>query len=74
MRDAFLRFNCQGIPNETVEQMRQALKAAGSRSEIVLYPEAPHGFHADYRPSYRKETADDGWKRLQDWFKKNGAA
>ncbi len=64
----------QGIPNETVEQMRQALKAAGGRSEIVLYPDAPHGFHADYRPSYRKEAAEDGWKRLQDWFKKHGAA
>ena len=64
----------QGIPNETVEQMRQALKAASGRSEIVLYPDAPHGFHADYRPSYRKEAAEDGWKRLQDWFKKHGAA
>ena len=64
----------QGIPNETVEQMRQALKAAGDRSEIVLYPDAPHGFHADYRPSYRKEAAEDGWKRLQDWFKKHGVA
>jgi carboxymethylenebutenolidase len=64
----------QGIPNETVEQMRQALKSAGGRSEIVLYPEAPHGFYADYRPSYRKEAAEDGWKRLQDWFKKHGAA
>jgi carboxymethylenebutenolidase len=64
----------QGIPNETVEQMRQALKAAGGRSEIVLYPEAPHGFHADYRPSYRKEAAEDGWKRLQEWFKKHGVA
>jgi carboxymethylenebutenolidase len=64
----------QGIPNETVEQMRQALKAAGGRSEIMLYPDAPHGFHADYRPSYRKEAAEDGWKRLQDWFKKHGVA
>jgi carboxymethylenebutenolidase len=64
----------QGIPNETVEQMRQALKAAGGRSEIVLYPDAPHGFYADYRPSYRKEAAEDGWKRLQDWFKKHGVA
>jgi carboxymethylenebutenolidase len=64
----------QGIPNETVEQMRQALKAAGGRSEIMLYPDAPHGFHADYRPSYRKQAAEDGWKRLQDWFKKHGVA
>ncbi|HXG67688.1 MAG TPA: dienelactone hydrolase family protein [Blastocatellia bacterium] len=64
----------QGIPNDTVERMREALKAAGSKSEIVLYPDTPHGFFADYRPSYRKEQAQDGWKRLQEWFKKHGAA
>jgi carboxymethylenebutenolidase len=63
-----------GIPNETVEQMRAALKAAGSKSEIVLYPDAPHGFHADYRPSYTKDAADDGWKRLLAWFKQHGAS
>jgi carboxymethylenebutenolidase len=63
-----------GIPNETVEQMRTALKAANGSSEIVLYPDTPHGFFADYRASYRKEQAQDGWKRLQEWFKKNGAA
>jgi carboxymethylenebutenolidase len=63
-----------GIPLETVEQMRTALQAAGSPSQIVLYPDTPHGFHADYRPSYRKEQAQDGWKRLQEWFKKYGAA
>ena len=62
-----------GIPNETVEQMRAALQAAGSPSQIVLYPDTPHGFYADYRPSYRKEQAQDGWKRLQEWFKKYGA-
>lgn len=64
----------QGIPNETVEQMQAALKTAGKPSEIVLYPDTPHGFYADYRPSYRKEQAEDGWKRLQEWFKKHGAA
>ncbi|MEW6732540.1 MAG: dienelactone hydrolase family protein [Acidobacteriota bacterium] len=64
----------QGIPTETVEQMRKALKEAGGTSEIVLYPDTPHGFHADYRPSYRKEQAEDGWKRLLEWFKKNGVA
>ena len=64
----------QGIPLDTVEKMRAALKAAASKSEIVVYPGAPHGFHADYRPSYRKEPADDGWKKLQEWFKKHGAA
>ncbi|MEW6131499.1 MAG: dienelactone hydrolase family protein [Acidobacteriota bacterium] len=64
----------QGIPNDTVEKMRAALKAANSKSEIVLYPDTPHGFHADYRQSYRKEQAGDGWRRLQEWFKKHGAA
>lgn len=63
-----------GIPNDTVEQMRAALKAAGSPSEIVLYPDTPHGFFADYRQSYRKEQAEDGWKRLLAWFKKYGVA
>jgi carboxymethylenebutenolidase len=63
----------QGIPVETVEQMRQALKAAGNnQAEIIVYPDTPHAFHADYRPSYRKEPAADGWKRLQAWFKKYG--
>lgn len=61
-----------GIPVNDVEAMRAALKAAGRPGEIVVYPDAPHAFYADYRPSYRKEPADDGWKRLQDWFKKNG--
>ncbi len=63
-----------GIPNDTVEKMQKALKDANKPSEIVLYDDAPHGFHADYRPSYRKEPAEDGWKRLQAWFKKHGAA
>ncbi|WP_231594696.1 dienelactone hydrolase family protein [Synechococcus sp. CBW1107] len=62
------------IPLETAERMQAALKAAGGRSEIVIYPEAPHGFHADYRPSYRPETAADGWSRLQGWFKANGVS
>jgi len=63
-----------GIPLDSVDQMRKALRAAGSPSEIVLYPGAPHGFHADYRPSYRKEAAADGWKRLRNWFERYGAA
>jgi carboxymethylenebutenolidase len=63
----------QGIPLDTVESMRKTLQAAGSKSEIVVYPDAPHGFHADYRPSYRKEPAQDGWRRLQEWFKRFGA-
>jgi carboxymethylenebutenolidase len=63
-----------GVPNDTVDRMRAALKAAGKPSEIHTYPEMPHGFHADYRPSYRKEAAEDGWKRLLAWFKKHGVA
>jgi carboxymethylenebutenolidase len=62
-----------GIPNDTVEKMRAALKAAGNtRSEIILYPDMPHAFNADYRPTYRKEAAEDGWKRLLAWFRANG--
>ena len=64
----------EGIPVSTVEQMRQALKSGNSGSEIIVYPDTPHGFNADYRPSYRKEQAEDGWKRLQAWFKQNGVA
>jgi carboxymethylenebutenolidase len=64
----------QGISVESVEKMREALKEAKKPSEIVLYPDALHGFHADYRPSYHKESAEDGWKKLLAWFKKNGAA
>lgn len=64
-----------GIPNDTVEKMMAALKAAGNtRSELVLYPDTPHAFHADYRPSYRKEQAEDGWKRAVTWFKTHGVA
>jgi carboxymethylenebutenolidase len=66
-----------GIPIDTVQKMKAAL-AAGSavakRSEIVIYPDAPHAFHADYRPSYRKDAADDGWKRCLAWFKTHGVA
>jgi carboxymethylenebutenolidase len=58
-----------GIPTDTVEKMAAAVKAAGNeRVEIVVYPDAPHAFHADYRPSYRKAAAEAGWKRLTDWF------
>ncbi|MBM3358635.1 MAG: dienelactone hydrolase family protein [Betaproteobacteria bacterium] len=63
------------IPLEHVEQMRGALKGAGNTtSDIVVYPEAPHAFYADYRPSYRKDAAEDGWKRMQEWFRKHGVA
>jgi carboxymethylenebutenolidase len=63
-----------GIPAESVERMRAALKAAGKPGEIVLYPDTPHGFNADYRPTYRKAESEDGWKRMLDWFRKNGVA
>jgi carboxymethylenebutenolidase len=63
-----------GIPVSTVEQMRTALKASKPASEIHVYPDTPHAFYADYRPSYRKEQADDGWKRFQEWLKKNGVS
>ena len=63
-----------GIPNDGVDRMREALKAAGKPSEIHTYPDAPHAFHADYRPSYRKEPAEDGWRRMLDWFRGHGVA
>jgi carboxymethylenebutenolidase len=66
-----------GIPLDTVDQMKAALakgNAASKASSFVIYPEAPHAFHADYRPSYRKEAAEDGWKRATAWFKANGVA
>ncbi len=63
----------QGIPAHSVEEMRAALARGTSGSELVVYPDAPHGFNADYRPSYRKETAEDGWKRMLAWFKTHAA-
>jgi carboxymethylenebutenolidase len=62
----------QRIPLDDVEDMRTAIKQAGGKSEIHVYPDAPHAFHADYRPSYSKDAAEDGWKRMQAWLKKNG--
>jgi len=58
----------QGIPVDTVNKTRDALRAAKKPGDLIVYPDTPHGFNADYRPSYRKEAADDGWKRLQSWF------
>ncbi|WP_148650067.1 dienelactone hydrolase family protein [Nostoc sp. NIES-3756] len=62
-----------GIPLNTVEQMRDRLKGSSSKSEIIVYPDAPHAFFADYRPSYREKEAKEGWQRLQAWFKQHGA-
>lgn len=61
-----------GIPLNTVEQMRDRLKSSSRKSEIIVYPDAPHAFFADYRPSYREKEAKEGWKRLQAWFKQHG--
>jgi carboxymethylenebutenolidase len=59
-----------GIPVATVQALKAALAAAGKTADFKIYPDAPHGFHADYRASYRKEAAEDGWSRMQDWFRK----
>jgi len=66
----------QGIPMDHVERLRAGLLAFGNdkKSTIHVYEGMPHAFHADYRPTYRKEAADDGWKRMLAWFKKNGVA
>ncbi|MEH2058033.1 MAG: dienelactone hydrolase family protein [Nostoc sp.] len=61
-----------GIPVDTVEQMRDRLKSSSSKSEIIVYPDAPHAFFADYRPSYREKEAKEGWKHLLAWFKEHG--
>ena len=64
----------QGIPVESVEKMAAACKAAGKTCEIKIYPDTPHGFNADYRPSYRPEAAKDGWAKMLTWFKEHGVA
>lgn len=62
-----------GIPLTDVEKMKAALKAAGkTSSDIIVYPGAQHGFHADYRPSYKKDAAEDGWAKMLAFFRKNG--
>ena len=66
-----------GIPLESVNQMKAALaggSAAARLSEFVVYPDAPHAFHADYRPSWRQAAADDGWRRCLAWFTAQGVA
>lgn len=64
----------QGIPLDTVEQMRSALDQAQVDTKIIVYPEAPHAFFADYRPSYREEDAQDAWQKMLAWFKQHGVA
>lgn len=62
----------QGIPVSDVEDMRDDLAKAGKKAEFVIYPDAGHAFHADYRPSYRADDAADGWRRMLAWFRANG--
>ena len=66
----------QGIPATQIERMQAGLHAFGKDklAQFHVYPDAPHGFLADYRPSYRKADGEDGWKRMLAWFKKNGVA
>ncbi|MDG0798229.1 dienelactone hydrolase family protein [Pectobacterium punjabense] len=64
----------ESIPLEKVDIMRQALRAANAAAEIIVYPDAGHAFHADYRPGYHEESARDGWQRMLAWFQKNGVA
>ena len=63
----------KGITLDGVQRMQDELKKGKSKSEIVVYPNADHGFHADYRPSYNKQSSEDAWAKLQAWFKKHGA-
>jgi carboxymethylenebutenolidase len=63
----------QGVAVESVERMEAACKKAGKTCEIKIYPDTPHGFNADYRPSYRAEAAKDGWSKMLAWFKQHGA-
>lgn len=63
-----------GIPVATVEQMKQACRQHGATCEITVYPDTPHAFHADYRPSYREAPAKDGWSKALAWLKQHGAA
>ena len=61
----------QGIPGPQVEAMKAALQGAGKTAEFKIYPGAPHGFHADYRASYRKEAAEDAWNEMIAWMKRH---
>ena len=62
----------QGITMDSIQQMREAVKIAQVEAEIIVYPGAPHAFHADYRPSYCEDAAKDGWARMLAWFKRHG--
>lgn len=62
----------KGIPLTDVEAMRAKLRDAHKKGDLIVYPEAQHGFHADYRSSYDAPAAKDAWARMLDWFAKNG--
>jgi carboxymethylenebutenolidase len=62
----------QHISAKTVQEMKTRLEAAGKKVEFQIYPDAPHGFHADYRPSYRQADAEDAWRRMADWLRRYG--
>jgi carboxymethylenebutenolidase len=62
------------IPQAQVDEMKARLEGYNRVFEIVVYPDTPHAFHSDPRPSYRKEAAEDGWKRAIAWFNKYLAA
>jgi carboxymethylenebutenolidase len=64
----------QSIPQDTVEKRQAACKSAGKTCEFVIYPDTPHGFNADYRPSYRAEQAKEAWAKMLAWFKNHGVA
>jgi carboxymethylenebutenolidase len=67
----------QSIPQDTLEQMKQAIAQGpqvGRGSQFVVYDDAGHAFFADYRPSYKKADAEDGWRRALVWFKQHGVA
>ncbi len=60
------------ISADSVRQAEAMAKAAGKIADIVIYPDAGHGFHADYRPSYRQADAEDAWNRAVAWFARFG--
>jgi carboxymethylenebutenolidase len=71
---AFYGGQDKSIPIETIEKRAMECKNGGKTCEVQIYPDAQHGFNADYRPSYNAEAAKDAWGRMLDWFKKNGVA
>jgi carboxymethylenebutenolidase len=63
-----------GIPLDTVQRMQDDLKKGKSKSEIIVFPNAGHGFHADYRGSFNKQASEDAWRKMLAWFAKNKAS